>query len=190
MTTSGDTGVWWFHVNGNTYGTWVRGDPRGWRSRHHREHVDGDYKHRPPPGKYARIEANSCDLMNRPPVLLSPPQREIAGRAMVDLLVDAGIQLLSLCVTDAHYHLLGKFPRSRVRAIVGRAKKHSSFVLREHGIVGGSWAVRCRAVPIEDQAHHENVYRYILDHKKEGGWTWSFREGRYWPTTTGDAQLS
>src|SRR5690349_5207107 len=42
----------WFHCTTHTYGTWLRGDPRGWRSRNHREHVDGDYKHPPSNGKY------------------------------------------------------------------------------------------------------------------------------------------
>ena len=26
----------WYHCNGNTYGTWLRGDPRGFRERRHR----------------------------------------------------------------------------------------------------------------------------------------------------------
>ena len=40
----------WYHVNGNTYGTWLPGDPRGWRERGHKKHVDGDYKSPPPAG--------------------------------------------------------------------------------------------------------------------------------------------
>lgn len=46
--TSGDESVepWnsWYHVTIHVYGSWLRGDPRGWRSRHHREHADGDYE--------------------------------------------------------------------------------------------------------------------------------------------------
>jgi len=33
----------WYHVNGNTYGTWLPGDPRGWRSYKHKRHVEGEY---------------------------------------------------------------------------------------------------------------------------------------------------
>lgn len=40
----------WYHVLTNTYGTWLRGDRRGWRERHHRKHVEGDYKNPPKPG--------------------------------------------------------------------------------------------------------------------------------------------
>jgi hypothetical protein len=32
---------------GHTYGTWLPGDPKGFRTRHHREHIEGDYK-KPP----------------------------------------------------------------------------------------------------------------------------------------------
>ena len=39
----------WYHCTAHTYGTWLRGDPRGWRARHHREHVDGDYRNRTEP---------------------------------------------------------------------------------------------------------------------------------------------
>ena len=41
----------WFHVTAHTYGAWLAGDARGFRTRHHREHVEGDYKHPPPAGR-------------------------------------------------------------------------------------------------------------------------------------------
>ena len=55
----------WYHVTCNTYGTWLRGDPRGWRERHHRRHVEGDYKHRPAPGTGQDELALSKALMDR-----------------------------------------------------------------------------------------------------------------------------
>lgn len=39
----------WYHIMCHTYGTWLPGDPRGFRTRHHREHVEGDYKSPPHP---------------------------------------------------------------------------------------------------------------------------------------------
>jgi hypothetical protein len=33
----------WYHVIISTYGGWLHGDPRGFRTRHHRAHVEGDY---------------------------------------------------------------------------------------------------------------------------------------------------
>jgi hypothetical protein len=38
----------WFHAIITTYGAWLDGDARGFRTRHHREHVEGDYKNPPP----------------------------------------------------------------------------------------------------------------------------------------------
>ena len=53
----------WFHVILGTYGSWLPGDPRGFRTRHHRDHVDGDYKSPPPPGIYEHFhETNTATL--------------------------------------------------------------------------------------------------------------------------------
>ena len=99
----------WFHCMGSTYGTWLRGDPRGWRARHHREHVDGDYKNPPPPGKYDEIFARSRDLMNRDEVLLNRDQRVIACREMGKTFLYHKIELIDLSVGAAHFHLLARF---------------------------------------------------------------------------------
>src|SRR5438067_13048428 len=64
----------WYHITIHVYGSWLRGDPRGWRSRHHREHVDGDYKNPPPKGKYDNLYELSKALMKRDPVKI---QREL-----------------------------------------------------------------------------------------------------------------
>lgn len=61
----------WYHVNGNTYGTWLRGSELGFRSRHHRDHVEGDYRHPPPPGWHDGLRAHVRANMKRPPVTLS-----------------------------------------------------------------------------------------------------------------------
>ncbi len=54
----------WYHCMANTYGTWLPGDPRGWRSRHHREHVVGDYRN-PPKRSYANLHRKARSLMKR-----------------------------------------------------------------------------------------------------------------------------
>src|SRR3954469_8997801 len=61
----------WYHCTTHTYGTWLRGDPRGWRARHHREHVIGDYKNPPPRGMYEKIFARSKSLMKRDAVRIN-----------------------------------------------------------------------------------------------------------------------
>ena len=63
-------GPWrgWYHMMASTRGSWLPGDPRGWRSRHGRERCDGDYKHPPPPGAHAARLARSRALLKNPPV--------------------------------------------------------------------------------------------------------------------------
>src|SRR6266571_4906356 len=65
-------GPWhgWYHVMGHTYGSWLYGDPRGFRTRHHREHVEGDYKNPPPPGSYENLEQCSRASLKQAPVVI------------------------------------------------------------------------------------------------------------------------
>jgi hypothetical protein len=58
----------WFHCTTHTYGAWLHGDERSFRTRHHREHIIGDYKHRPPEGMYAAKLARSRRLQKQAPV--------------------------------------------------------------------------------------------------------------------------
>jgi len=99
----------WYHVMGNTYGTWVYGDPKGWHTRHHREHVEGDYKSPPPEGVYREKFARSKALMTRPAVILTREQRVLACRVMGEGLVFYNAEVAALCVGAKHFHLLARF---------------------------------------------------------------------------------
>ncbi len=167
----------WYHVSGSTYGTWVRGDPRGWRARQHREHVEGDYRNPPPEGKYDGLFLYSHHLMKSDPVFLTREQCGLAGRAMVDALRGMGIQLLVLSLDRVHYHLLAKFPGHDVKAKVGRAKKKASDELSKHGLLGRVWAKGCHVEPAQDRTHQVNAYEYVKDHELEGAWVWTYRDG-------------
>ncbi|MGB3086668.1 MAG: hypothetical protein WBC53_02880 [Phycisphaerae bacterium] len=170
----------WYHVNGNTYGTWLPGDPRGWREKHHRRHVNGDYKNPPPPGSGDRLHTYARSRLKWPPVRLSPVEREIVGESLVEMLTRQDVEVLAVCVDAVHFHILAKFPDSDVRPRVGRAKKHAYHVLRDHGRVRKLWGRGCRALPITDRKHQLNVFRYISRHRDKGAWVWTFGEGLYW----------
>ena len=79
----------WYHFMGHTYGTWLPGDPKGFRTRHHREHVEGDYKHPPPKGKYDARWERAKRLMKRDPVYLDEQQRERRGSGIRAVLSEA-----------------------------------------------------------------------------------------------------
>lgn len=100
----------WYHCMGNTYGTWLRGDDRGWRARHHREHVQGDYKHPPPPGQYEKQKQQSQSAMKRPPVHFTEAQRQIVCDALVEKLERDDVEVAACVVTSTHFHLVARFP--------------------------------------------------------------------------------
>ncbi len=170
----------WYHVTTNTYGTWLPGDPRGWRERGHRRHVDGDYRNPPPPGTGEARHRRSRELLKQPPVRLDRDERPVAGRALVEMLAHQQVEVLALSVGAVHVHALARFADGKVGPRVGRAKKHAYHRLSEAGRRGKVWERSCGVKPIADRAHQLRVYRYILDHGQQGAWTWSLREGPYW----------
>ena len=69
----------WYHLILSTYGSWLPGDPRGFRTRHHRFHVEGDYKDPPPPGRYEKMHKQSQHSLRFAPVV--PPRGSVLGQA-------------------------------------------------------------------------------------------------------------
>ncbi len=151
----------WYHCIGSTYGTWLHGDPRGFRTRHHREHIPYDYRHPPPPGLYTQRYNLSKQLMPRPPVHLTPHQRRLALQEMIKSFTRQRIEIIALSVDRIHFHLLARFPDHNPRHHIGVAKKESSHYLKETGQspIGGIWGTRTQCVPIKDRAHQLTVYR-------------------------------
>ena len=149
----------WFHLTTQTYGAWLYGDSRGFRTRHHREHIEGDYKHPPPTGKYDRQLERSRRLMKQPSVSLTPPWRPIVGAAIRDKLLELGAQLLCISMSSTHAHMLAKMPPGKVpREWVGRAKLTATYAAKEAGWTGELWAVRGKVVPVESRRHQLNTY--------------------------------
>jgi hypothetical protein len=198
----------WYHCVGNTYGTWAYGDPRGFRTWRHREHVEGDYRHPPPPDAYQYLYEQTLASMTRDAVLLEPPERELVCRAMGERLDRMALPWVDLAVTQTHYHLLARFePREILdlqsrgmaiprlskanalqdgrnpwpRHLVGILKKHAAHVHRERAPTsrpGGLWAKRAHIIPIDCREHAVAVAWYIRQHLREGGVVYSVLTGR------------
>ena len=175
---------YWYHVTTNTYGTWLPGDPRGWRSRDHKKHVDGDYRNPPPKGADAGLYDHAKRQMKQAPVFLTTDQRRVAGQAMVEMLVHQRLEVIVLSLDAVHCHFLAKFPSRSGGAIVGRAKKHAYFALHGAGHVGKLWSRSCQMLPITDRQHQVNTCNYIRDHQEVGAWVWTSKEGLPWRQTT------
>jgi hypothetical protein len=165
----------WYHVIVTTYGAWLDGDARGFRTRHHREHIEGDYKNPPPLERYADRRRHSQESLKQPPVFLEEAWRPIIGQALVGRFQQLGGFVLCAAMAQQHGHLLVKIPRGLARAWAGLAKKHAWFVARAGGWQGKLWAIRSKAVDVRDREHQRNVYHYVLDHEEEGAWVWKWR---------------
>src|SRR4051794_19573063 len=109
----------WFHITTHTYGAWLYGDPRGFRTRHHREHVEGDYKNPPPAGKYRWQHERSKKLLKQPPVILAREWRPVIGVALLERLVEQGAEVIAISVGGQHVHIQARAPLSRPRKWVG-----------------------------------------------------------------------
>ncbi|MBI1368531.1 MAG: hypothetical protein GC162_07730 [Planctomycetes bacterium] len=188
----------WFHLMANTFGTWPPGDERGFRTRDHREHIEGDYKNPPPPGRYDGLLDHTQKHMTRPPVHLSPAARRAAALAVRLAMVDIHhLQVLALAISAEHLHVLVRLPATLrqkptlskrgtrtsslddpARHYLGIAKKESAKSLAAARLAapGGIWARRGKVKPIADRAHQLRVYQYILNHAQQGAAVWSFRD--------------
>jgi len=99
----------WYHCMSSTFGQWLPGDGRGFRTRHHRQHIEGDYKAPPPKGKYDEWLARSKKNMNRPPVWLPESARAQACKRIAEALHYYEVEFVDLCVTATHFHVLARF---------------------------------------------------------------------------------
>jgi len=170
----------WYHVMCHTYGTWLPGDPRGFRTRHHREHIEGDYKSPPPKDKYKKRHERAKQDMKREPVYLSRAQRRRAVQYIGWSLERNKINVVVVSVDRVHLHLLAKFPDRNPRRWVGIAKKESSAYMKQEQLAppGGIWAVRCKCKPVTDREHQLKVTRYLHKHIESGAAIWRYDRDR------------
>ena len=166
----------WYHCTTHTYGAWLPGDPRGFRTRHHREHIEGDYKRPPAPGTYTERHAASRELMPQAAVVFAADLREFVCRTLVTKLQSHGAQVLAASVSGRHVHFLARMPAGPTpRKWIGSAKRQVTFALKARGWTGEVWAARSKVNPIKDYRHQVNTFNYILDHRDEGAWVWDYR---------------
>jgi len=166
----------WFHLIASTYGSWLPGDERGFRTRHHREHIEGDYRDPPPEGTYVMHQLHAESQQRFDTVIIPPDLRSVIGTAIRERLVVLRGRVLTISVSGQHVHLQAQLNADDARIPLGAAKKHAWFIAREHGWTGKLWALRPKI--IRTRSHQKNVHYYILAHAKEGAWVWSAIEHR------------
>jgi len=164
----------WLHGTCHLYGNWLRGDPRGWRSRNHRRHVEGDYRNPPSEGLHDRLYERSKRLMKRSAVRLSTDVRVIALDAFVEKRLEKECRVRVAALDDRHLHTLFRPVDDRPKHWLGLAKKNVAWVLREYdeAFDGGVWARGSRCEPIADYEHYRRTVDYIERHAERGAALW------------------
>jgi REP element-mobilizing transposase RayT len=171
------------HVIINTFGTWLHGDERGFRSRKHRIHSSGDYRHRPPSDEHAGLHGYHR-AKSRSEVTIDRSIRPTIGQTLLAALLDRSYRVLALAVGKVHAHCLVELPESpvTVKAIGGDAKRKSSRAVKTH-LPGTVWASGGTFKIVKDDDHLRRANDYILYDQGSDAWTWSFRdrsrEGRF-----------
>ncbi|MBV8782128.1 MAG: hypothetical protein JO353_12095 [Phycisphaerae bacterium] len=168
------SGMAWRHVVINTLNSWHHGDQRGFRSRGHRIHSSGDYKHRPPAGEHAgllRYRSEKSGAAVEMAVML----RASIGRALVDEL--KSFRLLAVSVADQHAHAIVELPHAlaTVKQIVGEAKRKSSRAVKT-SLPGRVWSAGGTYKIVHDRSHLRAATDYVLYDQGNDAWTWSFRD--------------
>ena len=159
-----------YHVIWGTYGSWLPGDPRGFRTRHHRQHVAGDYRHPPPPGRYEGLHAHVRRSLKQSPVIIPRDLLEVVGRRCLDRFAEEGVAVAALSVGGQHAHVALACPSEGLKQRVGRVKKVSSHRVRDR-LPGRLWQAGCHPVAVRDELHWRKVLEYIAAHAPEA-WVW------------------
>lgn len=168
---------WWRHLIINTHCSWLHGDRRGFRSREHRIHSSGDYKHRPPVGEHAGLHEFQLERSGEV-VEIAPLLRSVIGAAFADALLDAGHPVLVASCAGRHAHAVTELPDNiiAIRAIVGEAKKVASRAVKKE-MPGSVWSRGGEYRRIRDDHHLANAYDYVRDGQEDDAWVWYSEEG-------------
>lgn len=174
MTTPQSTAAKCWLVTWTTYGTWLPGDPHGFRTWRGKVYV-------PPPARYANQDAPAYDASRyadryqaavdaiERPILLSTSQRRVVLDALLDDLGTIGIMPSILAVDDRHVHLLARFGKYLIRPTVGRLKSIATRRLRDSGFTGKRvWGKGCHMRSLADERAYETALEYVRKHQDEG----------------------
>ena len=176
LITMSSPGKRWYHATFGTHNSWLPGDPRGFRNKQHRIHSSGDHRNPPPKGEHAGLHAHAKSISGDT-VMLCPSQREVAGLALQQTMEKHGHKLLIIAVGGMHVHMLVELPNElrKAKNAIGYAKMAASMRLKDD-LPSKVWARGGNNKPIRDEEHHRNTFKYILDHRTEGAWVWTFRD--------------
>lgn len=163
----------WYLITWTTYGYWLPGDPRGFRTRGHREHVA------PPPRYAANGDSYNPDFYK--PLFESARKR--AGKTVAlsaqhlpivaDVLKTTIKQVIKrpsiAAIGNHHVHVLVEPIDIDVPEFCRLAKGRSSTAVRKSGLGEMKWARGYHARSMESDKEARAAWRYISKHGHHGG---------------------
>ncbi len=165
----------WWHLILHTKGSWLHGDPRGFRTRQHRIHSSGDYKKSPPAGEHQKLHQYAKNQLQKK-VVLPSHLYPIIGQAILRKSANLNVQTLAISVGSTHTHLQVELEDDYNAALkhAAKIKQAASHAVR-HELPGTLWARSGKPIAINDPKHQKQVYQYIQAHAKQGNWAWIFQ---------------
>jgi len=167
-----------WHVTWTTYGAWLPGDPRGFRTWRGHEAI-------PPTARYAASQQEHYkaeDYAERhqhvreqcpTSVSLNSTQRRVALDVFQQEVQNISMDCLALAVASQHVHLLAVFGHQPIRQFVARLKaKVSQRLHREFEQAPRLWAKGCHMQSKNRPSEVATTIRYIADHVHEGAAVW------------------
>ncbi len=161
----------WWHLILHTKGSWLHGDPRGFRSRNHRIHSNGDYKNLPPDGEHQRLyDHQESQLKNA--IIIPDHLLPTLGQRLHSKCIQTDTQVLAISVGSSHAHLLVQYLNQYEHAqnFAAKLKQAASHAVRNE-LAGSIWARGGKPILIQDRQHQQKVFHYILEHASTGDWT-------------------
>lgn len=167
----------WWHVIWSTYGSWLPGDPRGFRNRHHRIHSSGDYRNPPPKGEHAGLHRYAQQISGAAVVLTAARARTRVCDSLRELLDAEGHRALAIAVCRSHVHLLAELPddRAQMDRLIRTLKTKSSAAIRDV-LPGRVWSRGGKRIRKPDRAAQRRCFYYIRDDQERGATVWTFRD--------------
>jgi REP element-mobilizing transposase RayT len=156
-----------YFVSFRCYGTWLRGDERGWCPR------TKDPRASPRAEGTAGLREHDRALLEHDPVRLGAEARTVVNTAIVEVCSHRDWDLYDHAVNEEHVHALLHAEEPPEKILVG-LKAWATRRLREAGLIPDGarvWSVHGSTEYLWTEASVERVRRYIARQRPDGGQT-------------------
>jgi hypothetical protein len=166
--------LWWL-LTWRTYGSWLPGDPRGFRTWRRREYVPPPREQAESgepiynPGDYTERYAAARERLTAPAVCLTLADRRKACSALVAEIGKLQIVPAILAVAESHVHFISQFGELRIRRVAGRLKAAATIAIKhQNSTEGPVWGTGSHMKSLYAEDDFVSAFRYVEQHEGEG----------------------